>query len=49
MILTPHGPDKGVTTQFAVLVCEHPSGPLQTAFIPTKELTKIVFLANPSC
>ena len=37
--------DKGVTTQLAESYL-HPSGPLQTAFIPTKKLTKIVFLTS---
>ena len=36
--------DKGVTTQVEEEYL-HPSGPLQTALIPTKQLTKMVILA----
>ena len=42
----PQSDDKGVTTQLAESCPHFPSGPLQTASIPTKQLTKILFLTS---
>ena len=45
----PQFDDKGVTTQLAESD-EHPFCPVQTAFIPTKQLTKSenhILLVNP--